>query len=603
MFSHTSQSPLQLTIAYLKDQKGRLAAALGWRTLFILIPMQLPIITGAVVDGLSGEEASFYGITLPASNPLYVLQIASIGLVIIALLYGTSSYMHGVSRARLSRNFVASLRKRTFRKMSALSLNQHHEHGAGELLERALRDTASMRLFLYRVFIQSVTNVLRVIYPIVMMLIIDVRLALIVLTILPTQYIFTRFLQKKLHTATQTRRQTQSELTEVVKEGLDGIETIKSLHAEKQFVHFMQKTATQLEEDEMTTSRITAGISGTVWMMTSIGVAIAWWLGGKAVMSGEMTVGTLVMFLGFVTLAYRPFRQFTTMLNTYKRGIVGLERIHKLLSTTNEIKEEENASTLSITAGRISLCNVSFSYDEAPVLEEVSMEIAPRQLTAIVGRSGSGKSSILRLVSRLYDPKEGYVLIDGQPIHQMTLGSVRSNIAVVPQKPMLFTGTLLDNIRIAKPDATIEEVYRVCEEAFLTSVIDRLEHGLHTPIGRGGSDLSGGELQRLSIARALVTQPAILLLDEPTSGLDAESESAIVNTLLRLRGKVTVIVVAHRIETVRRADQIYVMDAGRLVGKGTHRSLSKSSTAYQDILGMPHQNHRPSGKRMTLVAV
>ena len=347
----------------------------------------------------------------------------------------------------------------------------------------------------------------------------------------------------------------------------------------------MQNKALQLEEDEMRTSRITAGISATVWIMTSTGVAVTWWLGGQQVINGSMTIGTLVMLLGYVTLAYSPFRQFTTMINTYKKGIVALERVHNLLSMPNTIRDKVHAKPLQVMEGRVSMCNVSFAYNEKPVLQQLFLEVAPRQLTAIIGRSGSGKSSVLRLIARLHDPQSGHIFIDNQPIDQMTLASLRSTVAIVPQQPIIFSGTLLENIRIARPEATEQEVLKACEAAFLMPVIERLELGLHTLIGRGGSDLSGGERQRLSIARALILNPRILLLDEPTSGLDAESESAIVNTLLRLRGRISVVVVAHRLETIRQADQIYVMDQGRVVVSGTHQSLSRSSTCYQEILG------------------
>ena len=577
--------PIRLPFVYLRRHKARMASAVLWRCVHLLIPMQLPLLTGAIVDGLGGRGLSFYGLDRPGAAPADVLAWGAWGLLAVALAYGVSAYALGVSRAHLSRSFVTALRKAAFEKLARLSISQHQHHGAAELIDRALSDTGSMRRFLDRVFIQALTNVLRVGYPVAMLLVLDARLALIALSVLPVQWAITRLLQNRLHAATRARRDTRSDLTTAVKEGVDGVETIKMLHAEKRVAARMSETAERLESDELYSSRLSAGISAAVWLITSVGLALTWWQGGLQVIAGEMTVGGLVAFTGFVAFAYQPFRQFTTIINTYRRGLVALERVHDLLTAPDPIADRPGARPLQISEGRVSVEDVRFAYSDEPVLQDVRLDAAPRQLTALVGRSGSGKSSLLRLIARLYDVAEGRILIDGQPIGEVTLGSLRSQVALVPQHATVFSGTVMENLRLARPEATQAEVEAACEAAFALSFIERLEKGFETRIGRGGASLSGGEKQRLALARALLGRPRVLLLDEPTSALDAESEAAVVEALLRMRGERTVIVVGHRLHTIRHADRIYVMDAGRVVEAGTHEALLAHSPLYDELFG------------------
>lgn len=582
--SQTSErAPIRIVLGHLRHRKGQLTAAVLWRGLYVLLPMQVPLLTGAIVDGLAGGEAAIYGLPLDQLGVVEALQWAALGLGVIALLRGVVNYVRLVSQAKLSRHFVAELRKALVEKLAHLSLDLHQHYGAGELLDRALSDTGTMRRFLQRVFIQTSTAVVRVAYPVVMMAVISWELTLIALAVLPVQGVATRYLQNKLHHFTRVRRETRSDLTTVVKETLDGVETVKSLSAEDTAVARSDATANRLEDDEMTTTRISALISGVVWLATGTGVALAWWQGGLRVVEGEMTIGALVAFTGFLAFAYNPFRRFTTIANTYRRGLVSLERIQDLLDAESAVPDRPGARPLSVERGAVAFRDVSFAYQEEPVLQGVSFEAVPRQLTAVVGRSGSGKSSVLRLIARLYDPSEGHVLIDGQALQSVTLRSLRGQVAVVPQHSTLFSMTVLENLRLGAPQASRAEVEAACDSAHALSFIEALPSGFDTKIGRRGVSLSGGEAQRLAIARAILSRPRVLLLDEPTSALDAESESAVVETLLRLREEMTVIVVGHRLGTIRRADRIILMDDGCVIEVGTHKKLIARSFLYHEL--------------------
>ena len=578
-----NHSSIRVTISYLKKQKLLLGSAIFWRILHELAPMQVPILTGIVIDGLTNENISMYGLKWSPENPPAVLQVVVIGLLVVALLRGFSAYAWTYSSAKLSRNFVTELRKKLIEKITFLSLNVHHQYGSGDLLDRILRDTGTTRAFMERVFVQTFTSFLRMGYPILMLLLIDPMLTVIALSVIPPQQLISRYLEKKLHVATQKSRKSDSDLMSAVKENLDGIETIQTLNNEIKSIDRLDGKTDHLEVDQLHANRITALLRGTVWLLTGIGFALTWWRGGLMVIAGEMTIGTLVVFTGFVKYAYRPFRLFTGIVKAYRRGLVSLERINDVLDTPSSIQVKQNAHPISMTEGRIELHNVSFTYGSQPVLQDIDLTLEPHSLIAIVGGSGSGKSSLLRLIVRLYDPSRGSVLIDDQAIDEVTLKSLRSQMSVVPQSPILFSGTVYENICLARPDASLQEIETVSRLSSAQEFIERLEDGLDTYLGPGGTSLSGGEAQRITIARALLNRPKILLMDEPTSALDADSESILLQSLLELKKEMTIVVASHRLETIRHADKIIVMEHGRVILEGTHSALLERSDVYREL--------------------
>ena len=578
-----NHSSIRVAISYLKKQKLLLGSALFWRSIHELAPMQVPIFTGIVIDGLTNEKVSMYGLNWSPESPLVVLQVAAIGLLVVALLRGSSAYAWTYSSAKLSRNFVTELRKKLIEKITFLSLDVHHQYGSGDLLDRTLRDTATTRAFMERVFVQTFTSFLRMGYPILMLVLIDPILTVIALSVIPPQQLISRYLEKKLHVATQKSRESDSDLMSAVKENLDGIETIQTLNSEITSIDRLGGKTDRLEVDQLHANRVTALLRGTVWLLTGIGFALTWWRGGLLVIDKEMTIGTLVVFTGFVKYAYRPFRLFTGIVKAYRRGLVSLERIHDVLDTPSSIREKQNAHPISISKGRIELRNVSFAYGSQPVLKDIDLTLEPQSLIAVVGGSGSGKSSLLRLIVRLYDPSRGSVLIDDQAINEVTLKSLRSQMSVVPQSPMLFSGTVYENICLARPDASRQEVEAACRFSSAQEFIEQLEDGFDTYLGPGGTSLSGGEAQRITIARALLNRPKILLMDEPTSSLDADSEAILLQSLLELKKKMTIVVASHSLETIRHADKIVVMEYGRVILEGTHSALLERSEVYREL--------------------
>jgi ABC-type multidrug transport system fused ATPase/permease subunit len=579
------RSPLQLELAFLARHKALFAAVVFWRGVWELMPMQVPLLAGVIVDGLNGKGLRLFGFERPEAAPPEVLQIAALGLLVVAVVYGLSAYAYTMAGARLDRGFVAGLRKSVVEKILFLSLADHLRYGSGALLDRALRDTDRLRGFTEQVFTRTPTNVVRTVYPVVLLFLIDPVLALLALAVVPPQWLTTWYLQKRLHAATRRGLASHTELSAAVQEHFDGIETVKVLNAEGSAVAQLHAHADRVEADELATSRITALVRCSTWLITSVGVVLIWWQGGAHVLAGAMTLGALVAFTGFAELSYRPFRRFGDIVKTYRAGLASLERIQELLA----LPVEKGVGSLFPSAektpdpfsGGIVLRNVSFAYGAQPVLKGVNLEIAAGRLTAIVGPSGAGKSSLLRLLARLYVPDQGRVFIGGQPLTDAGL----ARLAVVPQRPVVFSGTVLENVRLARPEASHEEVRAACASAAALAFIERLEHGFDTRLGRQGANLSAGEVQRIAIARALLSRPRILLMDEPTAALDAVSEAAIVQALLALRGEMTVVLVGHRPEAVRLADRVIVLDAGRVVAEGTHEELLSRSPVHQKLFG------------------
>lgn len=579
-YEKKSIGSLSYVFGYLKKDKIQLSLAIFWSIIFVIIPMQIPILTGALIDGIHQKHVKIYGLFEFPQSSEQILLFAIVGLFLIALGYGVSAYFRMITIAKVSRHFVSEIRKALIQKSISLSLDVHSKYGSGELLNRTMMDTQSIRQLVESAFIKTSTNIVRLAYPLVMLFIIDPYLTLISLSVLPVQLLITRKLQKKLHKASREARTTQAGLTTLVKENLDGIETIQTCNAEMYSIGDIEMKTEKLESDQIKTQKYSGMIAGFVWSLTSIGLALTWWQGGLSVLAGHMTIGTLIVFTGLVLFIYTPSRRFTDVINVYQKGVVALERIQEILDTHSSINDSPDSKELLISRGQIEFQNVSFSYFKKDVLTNINLKIKPNTLTAIVGKSGAGKSSLLKLIPRLYDPSDGQILIDNQNIKKVKLLSLRSHIAVVPQTPMIFSGTVSDNIALAKPHATDAEIQEACILSDILKFSSNLDKGLDTHLGQGGVNLSGGEIQRIAIARALIRKPKILLLDEPSSALDSESESAIMATLDRLKNDMTIIIIGHHMKAISKSDRLVVIDNGEVVQEGTHKDLVNSQGVY-----------------------
>ena len=622
-----SISPIKFILIHFKRDRSKLAISIIWSIVFVILPMQIPILTGALIDGLHRHHVKLFGIIeLPHHNntETTILYIA-MGLLGIAILYGVAAFFRTNTIAKASRHFVSEIRKAMFYKFEILSLDIHSYYGAGELLSRAIVDTQSLRTFIENTIIKTITNFVRSIYPFIVIFIMDPYLALLASSILPAQWIIARHLQKKLHLASRKSRTSSAVLITSLKENLDGIETIQTLNAGKSSFNKVSKLAEEVEYNQIQTQRYSGMISGIVWLLTSLGLTMVWYQGGLDVVSDRMTIGGLVAFTGLVLFIYQPLRNFTNVLTQYQKGIVAAERIQEILDMESSISDNPGATDLKINQGNIEFKNVYLSLSKLllssslskdsysigtktiakahiksykdkdkviheNILNNINLNIEYKNLIGIVGRSGSGKSTLLKLIARLYDTSLGEILIDNQNIKGVKLNSLRSQIAIVPQLPIIFSGTIKENIILAKPDATDEEIKEACIQADALNFIETMTKGFDTRLGQGGITLSGGQIQRIAIARVLIKKPKILLLDEPSSALDAESEYAIMNTLHYLKKHMTIIIVGHHLKAMSRADRIIVMDKGKIMENGTHEELISYSGIYKYLYSHNEEN-------------
>jgi len=589
-----SRAPWRFALRRLARHKGPFALALFWSVVFILVPMQVPVITGALVDSLRAKHARLYGLGLDPSSRSRSVNIAALALMGVALAHGLSAYLRQLSINKLTRRFVRETRQELIQRLTTMPLERHFQFGAAELFHRVISDTATLRSFADQVVIRTATNALRVAFPVTLLFLRQPLLAAVVCAPIPVQWALTNHLQKKAHSARVRARRTRTRFVTVVKEQLDGVETVQGLGACQVALDRAVREAEDLEREQLVQADCDAMKSAAMWAMTSLGLALVWGLGGLRVHHGEMTVGQLVSFAGLLVFAYAPFRRFAGAMGASRKILMSLEHVQELMDLPAGPIELPGARPLAATEGRVELRNVSFAYDSKPVLRNVRLLIPPCSLTAITGPSGAGKSTLLRLINRLYDSFDGQVLVDGNDVREFTVASLRSTVVLVPQRPVFFTGSIADNLRLARPEASDEELLAICEAADLAGLVRCLEAGLQTRLGQGGSQLSGGEAQRLAIARALLVRPRVLLLDEPTAALDLRCQAAIMDTLGRLKAQMTIVVAGHRIEALRQADCLVILDQGRIIEQGPPAKVLSSDESHRYLFAGAHEVGAPA---------
>lgn len=550
------------------------ACAAGVAIMQLLRPWPLKVI----FDGLLMPEAA----ALPAGwlvelrkLPADVLVGAACGaLLLISLLWGLFSYGQAYLTARAGQSVVYDLRSRAYTHLQRLSLNFHQRRQRGDLLMRLTGDINILRDMLVDALLLSVTSALMLLTMVVILAWMDWRLALVVVAVLPFLALTTFRFSRRIRSAAAKQRKNEGRVAAAVGEMLQGIEVIQAFGKEKDQARRFKKTNRGSYKAGLRTTRLEASMARLVEVVLAAGTAGVLWYGVRRVQAGAVTPGDLLVFIAYVQSSFRPLRRLARVSSRMAKAVVCAERVQEILRTEPEIRDLPGAKRARNLRGEIEFRRVGFRYPGGrTALRKVGFHVEPGKVVAIVGPSGAGKSTLLALLLRLYDPAHGKIYIDGRDLRRFRVQSLRDQMAVVLQDPLLLSGTVRDNIAFGKPEASDEEIEHAARLANAWEFIADLPDGMDTTVAETGSNLSGGQRQRIAIARAFLRDAPILLLDEPTFGLDAGAEARVMAALERLMRGRTTLVVAHRLAAVQEADIAVVMSRGRILEMGPHDEL------------------------------
>jgi len=502
-----------------------------------------------------------------------------LGLVV---LQGFCSMGHSYLTAWISQRIIADFRRHLFAHLHTLSVSFFARRRTGELLSRLMSDVTVIQSVVTETPIDSAKQLVTFLGGITFLLTMNWRLSLLILVLLPLLVLVAKLFGRKLKSLSTSIQDHTATMSTLIEEVISGIRIVKSfVQTRREETRF----AAQVEQTLALTMRkagVMAVFIPVITLLTFSAAAAVLWYGGRQVIEGTVSPGDLVAFVLFAGILIGPFSSAARVFAQIKEAQGATQRVFEILDTHSEVRDSPDATPLSTVSGHIRAAHVSFSYDpRQPVLTDVSFEAQPGELVAIVGPTGAGKTTVMNLLHRFYDPTEGHITIDGQDLRQVTLESWYRQIGLVPQETILFGGTIFDNVRYGDEKATQEVVVAACRAAHAHDFIMSFPDQYQTILGEKGINLSGGQRQRIAIARAIVKNPRILLLDEATSALDSESERLVQEALEQLMKGRTTFVIAHRLTTIQRADRILVLNKGRLVETGTHAELMEQKGLYQ----------------------
>jgi len=508
-----------------------------------------------------------------ATRQWRLLTIVGVLLVLLALRMVTAHLRIRVM-GTLGERVVASLRRRLYRALQRLSLSYYDREHTGRIMARVLTDTRLVQRFVANGLQQLVINVLMVAGISAMLFAMEWRLAALALLPIPVVVLVGRRFARQFRGIFRSVRRKFAQLSTTVSETISGMRVVKSFAQEDREIGGFEAQLRECTNAHLAAVRARARFGPTVTFLMGVGTIAVWYVGGGEVLGAKLTLGTLILFIGYMQQFYNPVQQLLNLTESFQECATAAERVFNILDMPSEVADHDQAIELPRVAGRVTIENVTFGYEEGePVLTDINLDIAPGEMVGLVGQTGSGKSTLVSLVCRFYDPTRGRVLLDGVDLRDIRIRSLREKIGMVLQEPFLFAGTIRENIAYGKPEASELEIIRAAKAANAHDFIMNLPDGYDSPVGERGVMLSGGERQRISIARAILKNPAILILDEATSAVDTATEASIQEALERLVQGRTTIAIAHRLSTLRYANRLMVLDKGRIVEQGTHDEL------------------------------
>ena len=547
-------------------------------------PWPLKIILDSVL-GDTPAPAALAPLLGEAPSTLAILNVAAIGTVVIALLQALSAYVTAYYTVSIGQWIAHDLRQSVYGHLQRLSMSYYDKQQVGPLISTITDDINTVQDFASTSLLDLVIDTLTVVGMLAVMLAINWRFTLVALAVTPLLFVFVTRLRGAIRKATHEVRRRQSEIVTVVQEGLGAIRVVKAFAQGAFERQRLEAVSRESVEAALYARRVRSLLGPVVTTLVAIGTAAVLWFGAREVLAGAMTAGALVVFTSYLGRLFRPIQALARASTNVARAAVGLERVRAVLDADERLPRHRQARRLENIVGRVEFQNVTFGYDpERPVLRDVSFVAEPGQTIGLVGPSGGGKSTLVSLIARFYDPDTGSILFDGQDIRTFTIRSLRRQIAFVLQETQLFHAPVWQNIAYGRLEATRDEIVEAARLAQAHEFIEALPDGYDTVVGQGGLTLSGGQRQRIGIARAFVRDAPILILDEPTSGLDAASERLVFAGLAALGRGRTTFVIAHNLATVRNADTIFVLQDGRIVERGPHDILDAQGGVYAGLL-------------------
>ena len=586
---HSGKEMTQLVLKLIRPYYAWLVVIFSAMLLETAMSIAAPWPLKIIIDNVIGKHKlpEFMGWLRDFSfgeNSMALAGVAAAITVLIAVIAAVAGYIDNYFTESVAQNVANDLRQKLYHHLHRLSLRYYDTHKIGNLLSTITSDVSTVQSFASTALLSILIDSLTIVGMVGVMLYLNFDFALVAVGVTPFLLLFVARFKKAVKKATHEVRIHQSDILAVVQQGLESVRAVKAFGRQDMEEGRLREASMETVQAALKARRVKSLLSPIVSVTVSCCVAFVLWRGAGLILRDAMTIGALTVFLSYLSKFFKPVQDLAKMTNVIAQAAVGLERIQAILGADTIIPQKAGALSPAKLKGEIVFEHVAFAYDPAsPVLRDINLTIKPGQRIGVCGPTGGGKSTVLSLIPRYYDPTSGQVLIDGVDVTNYKLDLLREQIGFVLQETVLFAGSIRDNIAYGRPDASAGEIMEAAGMANADEFIMQMPNGYDSLVGERGLTLSGGQRQRIGIARAIVRNAPILILDEPTAALDTESEKSVMEALERLMKGRTVITIAHRLSTIRDADKIVVLKGGYIAEEGTHEELIRNNKIYAEL--------------------